>query len=98
MTMKQRIPGDDQPLPGELQELFHSYRESMTGIEASANFMPALWGKIDGRRRVTHSFTRFASAFVTAAFLICLILSGTLMSDNQVGGTYPASYVDVLAD
>ena len=97
MNMRQGIRGDDEPLPVELQELFHSYRDSLSGIDASANFMPGLWGKIDGRRRVTISFTRFASAFVTAAFLICLVLSGTLMTtNNQTAGAY-YSYVDALA-
>ena len=97
MNMRQGMAGDDQPLPVELQELFHSYRESMTGIDASANFMPGLWGKIDGRRRVTYSFTRFASAFVTAAFLICLLLSGTLLTTNNQGVGAYYSYVDALA-
>jgi hypothetical protein len=96
MNMRQGMAGDDQPLPVELQELFHSYRDSMMGIEASANFMPGLWGKIDGRRRVTHSFTRFASAFVTAAFLICLVLSGTLVTSNNQGVSTYYSYIDAL--
>jgi hypothetical protein len=97
MNMRQGIPADDEPLPVELKELFGSYRESMAGIDASANFMPALWGKIDSRRRVTHSFTRFASALVTAAFLICLVLSGTLMVTNNQGVGAYYSYVDALA-
>jgi len=92
------MAGDDQPLPVELQELFHSYRESITDIDASSNFTPGLWAKIDGRRRVNYSFGRLASAFVTAAFLICLLLSGTLMSsNNQSGGPYHSSYIDALA-
>ena len=95
--MKQGMPGEDRPLPGEVQELFRSYRESLTDIDASTTFMPGLWARIDGRRRVTHSFGRFAGAFVTAAFLICLALSTTLMS-SQPTGAYHSSYVDVLAD
>jgi hypothetical protein len=99
MNMKEMIPGDDRPLSGEVRELFRSYRESLSEIDASANFMPALWAKIDGRRRVVHSFGRLAGGFVTAAFLICLVLSGTLLTLNSPpAGAHHSSYVDVLDD
>ena len=97
MNFKSTVPGDDRPLPGEVRELFRSYRDSLDGIDASANFMPGLWAKIDSRRRVTQSFGRLASAFVTAAFVICLILSGTLLTSNQPNASQ-ATYIDVLAD
>jgi hypothetical protein len=98
--MRPIVPGDDRPLPGEVCELFRSYRDSFDGIDGSANFMPGLWAKIDSRRRVTYSFGRLASAFVTAAFLICLIMSGTLLTtqSNQPSSAYQSSYVDALAD
>jgi hypothetical protein len=96
--MRPIIPGDDRPLPGEVAELFRSYRDSLEGIDGSPNFMPGLWAKIDSRRRVTYSFGRVASAFVTAAFLICLIMSGTLLTTKQPASSYQTSYVDALAD
>lgn len=99
MNMKQMMPGDDRPLPGEVRELFSSYRESLADIDASANFMPGLWARIDGRRRIVYSFGRLAGGFVTAAFVICLVLSGTLLTlSNPPAGAYQSSYVDVLAD
>ena len=97
MNFKTTVPGDDRPLPGEIQDLFRSYRDSFNAIDGSANFMPGLWAKIDSRRRVAHSFGRLASAFVTAAFVICLILSGTLLTSSQPGASQ-ATYIDVLAD
>ncbi len=96
MNFKSTVPGEDRPLPGEVGELFRSYRESFDGIDGSANFMPGLWAKIDSRRRVAQSFGRLASAFVTAAFVICLILSGTLLTSNQSTGSQ-TTYIDVLA-
>ena len=98
MNNRSIVPGDERPLPGEVQELFRSYRDSFEGIDGSANFMPGLWARIDSRRRVTYSFGRLASAFVTAAFLLCLIMSGTLLINNQPAGGNQASYVDALAD
>jgi hypothetical protein len=98
MNMKSVVPGDDRPLPGEVRELFRSYRDSFDGIDGSANFMPGLWSRIDSRRRVTYTFGRLASAFVTAAFLICLILSGTLLTMSPQPNGYQSTYVDVLAD
>ena len=97
MNFKTTVPGDDRPLPGEIQDLFRSYGSSFNAIDGSANFMPGLWTKIDSRRRVAQSFGRLASAFVTAAFVICLILSGTLLTSNQPNGSQ-ATYIDVLAD
>jgi len=99
MTMKEMLPGDERPLPGEIRELFHAYRESLPDMDASAGFMPGLWAKIDGRRRVVYSFGRLAGAFVTAALVICLLLSGTLLTlNNPPAGASQSSYVDVLAD
>jgi hypothetical protein len=99
MNMKEMIPGDDRPLPGEVRELFHSYRESFPEMDGGASFMPGLWAKIDGRRRIVHSFGRLAGAFVTAAFVICLLLSGTLLTlNNPPAGASQSSYIDVLAD
>jgi hypothetical protein len=98
MNMNPMLPGDDRPLPGDLQELLRSYRDSFDGIDASTGFMPGLWAKIDSRRKVAYSFGRLASAFVTAAFLICLVLSGTLLSLNyQQNGPSQSSYIDALA-
>jgi hypothetical protein len=97
MNFKSTVPGDDSQFPGEIRELFRSYRDSFDGVDGSANFMPGLWAKIDSRRRIANSFGRLATAFVTAAFLICLILSGTLLTTNSTSASQP-SYIDVLAD
>jgi hypothetical protein len=98
MNFRSTIPGDDRPLPGEVRELFRTYRGSFDEMDGSANFMPALWAKIDSRRRIAHSFGRLAGAFVTAALLICLILSGTLMTTTHPSSASQTTYIDVLAD
>jgi hypothetical protein len=99
MSMKPMIPGDDRPLSGGIRELLDSYRDSFAYMEASPGFMPGLWTKIEARRRVVHSFGRLATAFVTASFLICLLISGTMMTWSRHGQSVAhASYVDALVE
>lgn len=84
--------------PADLDALFASYRTAVIEPEPSADFLPGMWARIDQRRRVTYSFRRWASGFVTAAAAICLILSfaETTMSQTPVNGG--ATYIEVLAD
>lgn len=84
--------------PMELEDLFASYRRAVPEVDASANFMPGLWAKVEQRQRVTYSIGRLASGFVTAAAAICLILSAVLSSPSQVPTLYSSTYVDILAD
>jgi hypothetical protein len=99
MDTKSMFPGDDHALPGEVRELLHLYREALPEPDASAGFMPGLWARIDARRSVTYSFGRLARAFVTAAVLMCIALSGTLFTSGyQSPSPAHSSYIDVLAD
>ena len=49
---------DDQ----KLDALFRAYRDACPAPEASANFMPNLWRRIESRQRFTFSFRRMANA------------------------------------
>ena len=84
--------------PAELDGLFASYRTAVNEPEPSADFMPAMWAKIDQRRAVPYSFRRWASGFVTAAAAICLMLSAVQWTPSQVPVSAGATYVEVLAD
>lgn len=84
--------------PAELESIFASYRTAIEEPEPSADFMPELWSRIEQRRRVTYSFGRLASGFVTAAAAICLIMSVALWTPSQVPVNGGATYVEVLAD
>jgi hypothetical protein len=57
-----------------------------------------LWTKIDQRRRVSYSFRRMASGFVTAAAAICLLLTAALWTPSQIPISGGATYVEILAD
>jgi hypothetical protein len=85
---------DDQ----ELDALFRAYHDACVAPEASANFMPNLWARIESRQRSTFSFRRMANALTTAAVAASLAL-GIYMSIPR-SSTFDNSrtYVEELAD
>jgi len=84
---------DDQ----RLDALFRAYRAACPEPEASANFMPELWRKIESRRTYTFSFSRMANAFVTAALALTIAL-GVYMSIPHANAYSPDTYVEALAE
>jgi hypothetical protein len=86
---------DDQ----KLDALFGAYRAACGNPDASANFMPELWARIESRQTFAFSFRRMANAFATAAVALSLAL-GLYMAvpgrTNQNFGNQ--SYVEALAE
>ena len=84
----------------ELDDLFNRYRAALPDPEASANFMPELWRKIEARQFFVTRMKKLTQVFVAAAAAICLFLGIVLQvpvstTDRQdVSG----NYVDVLAN
>jgi hypothetical protein len=85
--------GDDQ----KLDALFQAYREACGAPEASANFMPNLWARIESRQRFTFSFSRMANALTTAAVALSLAL-GVYMAIPRSTIGLDQTYVEALAD
>jgi len=79
-----------------LDALFRAYHAACPIPEASANFMPELWRKIEKRQTVTFSFRRMANAFVTAALALTIAL-GAYMSVPH-SSPLPQTYVEALAE
>ena len=71
-----------------LDALFRAYRQACGEPEASANFMPELWARIESRQTFTFSFRRMANAFVTAAVALSIAL-GAYMSIPRASGMGP---------
>ncbi len=87
------IGGSDEE---RLDALFRAYRDCPTP-EPSANFMPALWAKIESRQRVAFSFRRMAGAFVTAALALSVAL-GVYLAIPQSNQAYNSqTYVEATA-
>lgn len=86
---------EEEPLPGELQALFASYRAELPDPEPGASFMPGVWARIEPQRSMTYSFRRIAKALVTAAVGACLLMSALMTTINH-GQSVNSAYVDVL--
>lgn len=88
--------------PEELKQVFRNYREAHPDMDASANFTPILWQKIEARRRTAGSMAmlrRLAQAFVgvtaTAAIVLGLFVIPHLQDRAEVQS---ASYAEVVAN
>jgi anti-sigma-K factor RskA len=82
-----------------LDALWQEYREATPDPEASSNFMPQLWRKIEARRVETTSvFRRLAQICVMATIALALVMSVVLIPHgNNDEVFYSGTYVDALA-
>lgn len=82
----------------KLGGLFAEYRESVTDPDASAQFMPNLWRRIEERRVATTSvFRRLSQVFVVATAALTIFMAAVLIPRLQRDQVFSASYVEVLA-
>lgn len=79
-----------------LDQLFRQYRAACPEPEASANFMPELWAKIDARRSFLFAFGRLARTGAAAAAAFCLLLL-VLNLVVTPAHTLAPTYADALA-
>ena len=82
-----------------LDALWAEYREATPDPEASPDFMPHLWRKIEARRVETTSvFRRLAQICVMATIALALVIGVVLIPhSNNDEAFYSGTYVDVLA-
>ena len=84
---------------GELDLLFEQYRAALPDAEASVNFMPELWRKIEARQTFVARLKKLTQVFVAAAAAICLLLGIMLQAPvSTETQAVRGNYVDVLAD
>jgi len=87
--------GDDEQ---RLDALFRAYRDACPTPEASANFMPHLWQRIEARQTYAFSFKRMANALVTAAVALSIVLGVYMSMPHSNNPYYAQTFVEVLAD
>jgi len=96
------LPVDNADLPKEVQSLLRSYREVLPDFEGSPDFMPRLWQQIEAQQKVTYSFWRLASGFVTGSVALCMVFGLALWTPPSSGKQQTinsnSTYVEVLAD
>ena len=82
----------------KLDALFRAYRDACPDPEASANFMPTLWARIDSRQTFLFSFRRMANAFVTAAVALSIALGVYMSIPRNNTSSYTETYLEALAE
>jgi hypothetical protein len=82
----------------ELDALFRAYRAAWPDPEASTNFMPELWRRIEERQRSVFFMGRWARALVTAAAVLSLGMAAYLYIPHGHNSVFSVeSYVEALA-
>ena len=78
----------------ELESLFRSYKAALPDPDASANFMPELWQKIEARHSLLIRLKKLTQVFVAAAAALCLLFGMVLAVPRAGNGDLAGSYVD----
>jgi hypothetical protein len=81
----------------KLDALFRAYRNACPDPEASVNFMPTLWARIESRQTFLFSFRRMASGFVTAAVALSIALGVYMSIPRSTPGANSETYIEALA-
>jgi hypothetical protein len=88
------------PMRGDedkLSALFQAYRNAWPEVEASANFMPELWQRIEARQSFAFSFRRLANALVPVAVALSLALGIYAYSPRHTPNS-GQTYIEALAE
>lgn len=80
----------------KLDALFQEYRSACPDVEASVDFMPGIWRKIDSRHTFAFVFERLGRTVMGASAALCLLmLVLNLVSTPNTRLTAP-TYMDAL--
>lgn len=90
--MERGNPGDSEAL---LDAMFRAYRAACPDPDASANFMPNMWARIEAREVSTNWFARVAKVLVAASLAASAIL-GLISSGNPSSAFFDSTFVQAL--
>ena len=82
----------------ELDSMLAAYKQALPDPEASPEFMPTLWRKIDARRNLVFRLGRLTRVFLTSAAALCLLMTGVQTFPRLDHKAARPSYLDVLAE
>ena len=80
----------------QLDELLRNYRAACPETDASANFMPSVWARIEARKKSDLWLVRWVNSFATAAALVVMGL-GFLLYQNP-NPLPQRAYIEKLTD
>jgi hypothetical protein len=82
----------------KLDALFAEYRMACPDPEPSANFMPAMWKRIEARRVATVSvFRHWAQVCVMATVALTVLIGVVLIPRFQENAAPSSSYLEALS-
>jgi hypothetical protein len=82
----------------ELSRLFASYKTVVPDPEASANFMPELWRRVEGRKSILLRIKKLTQVFLAAAAALSIVFVTLLSVPAFTRPDGSGSYIEVLAD
>lgn len=82
----------------DLTALMAQYRDALPDPDASVDFMPKLWNRIDARRSITFRIRRLTQIFVAGAAAMCLAMTGLMALPSNHRQEIHSTYIDVLAE
>lgn len=82
----------------KLDRLLAAYRDACPVPEASPNFMPQLWERIDASQSWTRQVWKWANSLTVAAALASLFFVMLQMMPHTAGVFASATYLETLAD
>jgi hypothetical protein len=82
----------------ELTSLFARYKAALPDPEASANFMPGLWRRIEARQGVLFRMKRLTQVFVVTAAAMCMLFATLLGVSRSNLSELRGTYIDALVE
>ncbi len=82
----------------DLDQLFMAYRDACGIPEASADFMPGIWRRVDARRKSTRVLRRWTGAFITAAAALCILMLVYMAVPIREDSFDAITYVDTFEE
>lgn len=92
-----RMQHQSDKLDAQLSAMFAEYRAACPDPEPSADFMPAMWRRIEARRVATVSvFRHWAQVCVMATLALTVLIGAVLIPRFQNDPASNPSYVEAL--
>jgi hypothetical protein len=91
---------NQETLGARLDALFAAYREACPVPEASSDFMPRLWARIESRQETQLAFAwrRWAQAFLSLAAAACLLIVVLQVLPPSTPAYFHSTYIDQLSE
>lgn len=80
----------------QLDELLRNYRAACPDTDASANFMPGVWARIEARKKSELWLVRWVNSFATAAAVVVMVLG--IMLYRNPNPLPQRAYIEKLTD